>query len=240
MNVIALNGSPRKNNGNTALILNPFIEGMMKAGADVERYYVDDLKIFPCHGDLACWTKTPGICPLDDDMMWLNPQIAEADILVLASPVYCDGFTGPMKTLMDRMVANASPFMELREGHSRHQKHSGSMTGKIALVSNCGLWEMDNFDVIVAHAKAFCRNANAEFAGALLRPHGEAMEWRVEMGLPVYDILDAAREAGREIVKDGRISGETSSKVSRELIPRDTYMRKANQVFEKMLKERTK
>jgi len=41
-------------------------------------------------------------------------------------------------------------------------------------------------------------------------------------------------------VKDGRISGETSSNVSRELIPRDVYIQKANQMFEKMLKERTK
>ena len=187
-----------------------------------------------------CWTKTPGICPLDDDMMWLNPEIAEADILVLASPVYSDGFTGPMKTLMDRMVPNALPFMELHEGHSRHQMWNGSMKWKIALISNCGLWEMDNFDVIIAHTKAFCRNVNAEFAGALLRPHGEAMKGVIEMGLPIYDILDAARDAGRQIVKDGRISEETSSKVSRELIPRDVYIQKANETFEKMLKERTK
>lgn len=240
MNVIALNGSPRKNNGDTALILNPFIEGMIEEGADVELHHVDDLKIYPCHGDFACWTKTPGICPLDDDMNWLNPQIAEDDLLVLASPVYCDGFAGPMKTLMDRMIPNVLPFMELREGHSRRQLCSGSMIGKIALVSSCSLWEMDNFDAILAQTKAFCRNANAEFAGALLRPHGDAMEWTVEMGLPIYDILDAAREAGRQIVKDGKISGETSSKVSRELIPRDVYIRKANQMFEKMFRERTK
>ena len=240
MNVIALNGSPRKNNGNTSLILNPFIEGMIEAGADVELYYVDDLKIKPCHGDLACWTKTPYICPLDDDMAWLNPEIAEADILVLASPVYCDGFTGPMKMLMDRMMPNVLPFMELREGHTRHQMCSGSTSRKIALVSNCGLWEMDNFNVIVAHTKAFCRNANAEFAGALLRPHGEAMKRVIEMDLPIYDILDAAREAGRQVVKDGRISEETSSKVSRELISRDVYIQKANEMFEKMLKDRTK
>ena len=32
MKVIVLNASPRKNNGNTALILNPFIEGMKDAG----------------------------------------------------------------------------------------------------------------------------------------------------------------------------------------------------------------
>ena len=238
MKVIAFNASPRKNNGNTALILNPFLEGMKELGADIEVYQVYDLKINPCHGDFACWTKTPGICPQDDDMKCIIPKVSEADITVLASPVYCDGFTGPVKMLLDRTVPSALPFMELRGGHVRHPKRSGNKKGKIALVSNCGLWEMDNFDSIVAHTRAFCRNANAEFAGALLRPHGEAMKGMMEMGVPINDIFEAAREAGRQIVRDGRISEETSGKVSRELVPRDFYVQAANQMFERMLKDR--
>ena len=39
-------------------------------------------------------------------------------------------------------------------------------------------------------------------------------------------------------MRDGRISKETSSEVSRELVPRDFYMQAANQLFEKMLKDR--
>jgi hypothetical protein len=96
---------------------------------------------------------------------------------------------------------------------------------------------MDNFDVMVAHTKAYCRNANAEFAGALLRPHGEAMKGTMERGISINDIFEAAREAGRQVIRDGKISEETSSKVSRELIPRDLYMQIANQTFENMLKK---
>ena len=36
MKVIAFNSSPRMDKGNTALILNPFLEGMREAGAEVE------------------------------------------------------------------------------------------------------------------------------------------------------------------------------------------------------------
>lgn len=43
---------------------------------------------------------------------------------------------------------------------------------KMVLVSNCGFWEMDNFDPLLVHLKALCRNAEAEFVGALLRLHG--------------------------------------------------------------------
>jgi multimeric flavodoxin WrbA len=39
MKVLAINSSPRMGRGNTALILNPFLEGMKGAGAEVELFY---------------------------------------------------------------------------------------------------------------------------------------------------------------------------------------------------------
>jgi multimeric flavodoxin WrbA len=42
-----------------------------------------------------------------------------ADIVVLASPVYCNGVTGPMKMLMDRMIP-VLPIFEIWDGHTRH------------------------------------------------------------------------------------------------------------------------
>jgi multimeric flavodoxin WrbA len=93
---------------------------MREAGADVELLYTSDLKINPCHGDFSCWTKTPGICGQKDDMFMINEKMRQAEVLVLASPVYCDGVTGPMKLLMDRTVPQAQPFFELRDDHTRH------------------------------------------------------------------------------------------------------------------------
>jgi len=37
-------------------------------------------------------------------MQMLLPKITEADALVLATPVYVDGVTGPMKNLLDRII----------------------------------------------------------------------------------------------------------------------------------------
>lgn len=39
MKILAINSSPKMGNGNTALILDPFLEGMREAGAEVELYY---------------------------------------------------------------------------------------------------------------------------------------------------------------------------------------------------------
>ncbi len=41
--------------------------------------------------------KTTGKCFQDDDMEWLLPKVGQADILLFALPLYCDGVTGPMK-----------------------------------------------------------------------------------------------------------------------------------------------
>jgi multimeric flavodoxin WrbA len=83
MKVLAINSSPKRDKGNTALILNPFLDGMREAGADVELLYTSDLRINPCHGDFSCWTKTPGICGQKDDMNMINEKMRQAEVLVL-------------------------------------------------------------------------------------------------------------------------------------------------------------
>jgi multimeric flavodoxin WrbA len=171
-------------------------------------------------------------------MSWLAPKIAEADSLILASPVYCDGITGPMKTLMDRLIPGAEPFFEIREGHIRHpHRQKENRSKKMILVSNCGFWETDNFDPLLVHMKAYSKNAGVEFAGALLRPHGPVFKQMIEMGAPVKDVLEAAKDVGRQIINDGSMSPETLGIVSRELIPKEMYMHFANQHFHEVLKK---
>jgi multimeric flavodoxin WrbA len=221
--------------GNTALILGPFLDGMKEAGAEVELFYTKKLKIGPCQGELNCWLKTPGKCFQKDDMAMLLPKMGEADIWVFATPVCVDGGTGQMKKVMDRGVPMVQPFFELREGHCRHPLREGTRDGKIVLVSTCGFWEMDNFDPLLVHMKAFCRNTGREFSGALLRPHGPALGAMMKMGEPVRDVLEAAKEAGRQLVTEGGISPETLSIVSRELLPLEVYVQRANQHFQHAL-----
>ncbi len=237
MKVLAINSSPRMDKGNTALILNPFLEGMKEGGAEVELFYTRKLNINPCTGEFNCWLKTPGKCYQNDDMNILYPKIAEADVMVFATPVYVDGVTGPMKNFIDRLLPRIHPFFELRDDHCRHPVRGETKTLKFVLVSNCGFWEKDNFDPLIVHMKAVCKNLSAEFSGALLRPHGEAMPGMLEMGAPIGDIFEAAKEVGRQLVKEGEMSQETLDIVSRELLPRDMYVHIVNQYFQQCLDE---
>ncbi len=228
MNILAINSSSNKDKGNTAVVLDPFLEGIEEEGAEVEIYYINDLNIQPCMGEVSCWMKTPGKCILDDDMSWLAPKAIKADILVLATPVYCDGINTHMQMFLERLLPRAMPSIELREGHTRHP-HREITHGKLVLVSSCGLWELDNFDAMLSHIKAYCRNADLEFAGALLRPHALFLKRMLEQGAPVKDVIETARESGRQLVKEGKISENMQDIVSRPLVSKDMFMQVFNQ-----------
>lgn len=232
---LAINSSPGMEKSNTAVILNPFLDGMKEAGAEVEVLYTRKLDIKPCLGCFNCWLKTPGQCVQKDDMETVRPKMNEADVWVLATPLYVDGMNGPLKNLLDRIIPGAQPFFEMRDDHIRHPGRGESRPRKTVLVSNCGFWELDNFDALVVHVKAICKNTGNEFSGALLRPHGPAVKPMLEIGGLVEDVVEAAREAGRQLVRDGEISPQTLSTVSRDLMPREDYFQQANQSFQQSL-----
>jgi multimeric flavodoxin WrbA len=99
---VAINGSPRMEKGNTALILTPFIQGMMDAGAGVELLYASRLEVKPCScGVMYCWDELPGECCIQDDMQSLYPRLKQADVLVLATPVYIP-LPGAMQNVLNR------------------------------------------------------------------------------------------------------------------------------------------
>ncbi len=239
MKILAINGSPNLH-GVTMSLVNPFLEGAREAGAETELIHIKKLKINPCLGCLNCWFVTPGQCSQKDDMRALYPKLREADIWVLASPLYIGGVSGPIKMFLDRFLPLVLPFITRRNGRDRHPLRSGGKHGGIVLVSSCGLWGMENFDPMVAHIKEVCEHASRYFAGALLRPHGPALPELMESKLLSYrahNVFAAAREAGRQVALTGIIPDETAMAVSRNLLPRILYNMIVNKNFKRMLKK---
>lgn len=228
MKVLAINGSPRMNESNTSLILNPFLEGMTEEGAKVDLLYTRMLKINPCEGERYCSLKKPGECFQQDEMPAILSKLRRADVWVFATPVYWGGMTGPMKNLVDRMVPLLQPPSGPRDSQRGQSPAEGSRRGKVVLVSNCGWWQMSIFDLLTAHMRGFCRGVGRVFAGALLRPHGPVLRSMTETGAPVDDVLEAAKEAGRQLVRDDEMSKETLDIVSRELVSQETFLQYVN------------
>ena len=221
MNVLVINGSPRKERAHTGHLVSLFVEGMKDCGANVDFVYPRDLEIGDCRGCFTCWTSTPGICIQKDDMAEVLDKIANADILVLATPVYVDGMTGLLKTLVDRTIPLLHGRFEIREDHCRHPPRDYFKKGKVVLLSVAGFTEMDNFTPLITHVKAICKNMNREYSGAVLRPVAWVLSGAKEQGVEIDDIYEAVKEAGRELISNGSMKDKTLATISREAVPRD-------------------
>lgn len=106
-NILIVIGSPRKK-GNSALLAMQVEAGAKAAGAQVESFYLQDLKIQPCTACEACRDRIETDCILEDDMKVLLPKIRRADALVIASPIYWFTVSAQTKLFMDRWYALGS------------------------------------------------------------------------------------------------------------------------------------
>ena len=210
------------------MILGPFIIGMKDQGAEVEVFFLKDLRLALSEGDLSPWLKRKGKRARKDDMEILRPKLEEADVWVFATPVYCDGMCAQMENVLDRMTALTPPFLAARDGRSRKQAQRPK-SGKFVLIATSTGWELDTFAPLLAHVRAYCANTSREFAGALLRPHSAALTWLLDRGLPAADVFEAAYQAGRGTVTSGLIAEATSEIVSRQLVQLDLYVELFNQ-----------
>lgn len=105
MKVCIINGSPRRN-GNTAELLKPFRERLLQLGAEIDDIFLKDYKVRPCLGCYACQNVSGEYgCVQKDDAEAVWMRTGEADLLVLATPIYSWYCTAEMKALMDRHYA---------------------------------------------------------------------------------------------------------------------------------------
>jgi multimeric flavodoxin WrbA len=102
MKILGIYGSPRRG-GNTDLLLKELLRGCKGEGAEVEEVFLRDLKISPCLEIYAC--KKDGQCPINDDMKPLYQKLIDADVLVVASPIFFYAVGAHLKAAIDRCQA---------------------------------------------------------------------------------------------------------------------------------------
>jgi multimeric flavodoxin WrbA len=205
------------------MVLDPFIEGMMGAGSQVELFYASRLKVKPCAcGTLYCWTQMPGECCIKDEMQLLYPKLKEAEVLVLATPVYIP-LPGAMQDIINRLCPLLDPVLEFRRGRTRAVFRKGVRIRAIVLVSTGGWWEKGNFGTLVRIVKELAEDTSVKFVGAVLRPHVDSMRRGGELTQDGRAVLNAVRRAGSELVRNGVMRQETLATISRPLISRAKF-----------------
>lgn len=100
--VLVLSGSPRKG-GNSDLLCDQFVRGAEEAGHQVEKIRVAEKNVGYCRGCYGC--EKTGQCVLKDDMAEILEKMIQAEVLVLASPVYFYSIDAQLKAVIDRTVA---------------------------------------------------------------------------------------------------------------------------------------
>jgi len=227
--VLAINGSARMEKGHTQKILSVFIEGMKEANATVETIFAKRFKIRPCLGDFQCWYDKVGKCIQNDDMEKLYPKFREADILVLAIPIYFP-LPGEIQNLLNRLMPLVEPILEFRDGRTRAKFHDDVKISKIVLVSTGGWWEKDNMAILVHFVEHMAKDANVEFTGAVLRPHAFRLN---ENKKKEEEVLNAAKSAGAQLVTEGKMSPDTLETISQPLVPEKDLRERYNKMYQR-------
>ena len=103
MKVLIVGSSPRKE-GNSDVLCDRFARGASESGHEVEKIMLRDKKISPCNACYACMeTHTYAI---KDNMADIFPKPQNAEVILLASPVYFYSVSAQMKALIDRCLVD--------------------------------------------------------------------------------------------------------------------------------------
>jgi multimeric flavodoxin WrbA len=112
MKIVAVLGSPRPQ-GNSSTLARAFLKAAGERGAEITEYLLSRLDFQGCQGCGACKSKRQ-TCILEDDLAPVLNAVKEADVLVLASPVYFGDLSGQMKCFFDRTYSFINPDFSCR------------------------------------------------------------------------------------------------------------------------------
>lgn len=148
--IVVITGSPHRN-GTSALLADNFIKGAQTKGYSVFRFNAAFEDIHPCQACNSCGCS--GACILDDAIeKELMPQLLQADIIALITPLYYYGMSAQLKTVVDRMYSH------LRELHNKKSL-------LLATAYNSADW---TFDALVDHYKSLTEYMHWQELGTVL------------------------------------------------------------------------
>jgi len=110
MKVVVLHGTARRG-GDSDTLVDRFLAGMGGPEEhEIRHFHAIDMNIAHCRSCGACgFEEGTGVCVIRDDMQDVYPAFSEADVVILAAPMFWGYMTSQLKTLLDRLEAIASP-----------------------------------------------------------------------------------------------------------------------------------
>lgn len=148
--IVVVTGSPHRN-GTSALLADNFIKGAQSKGHTVFRFNAAFEDIHPCQACNACGRNGP--CVLNDAIeKKLMPQLLQADIIALITPLYYYGMSAQLKTVVDRFYS-----------HLRELQNKKSLL--LATAYNSADW---TFDALTDHYRSLVEYMHWQELGTVL------------------------------------------------------------------------
>ena len=155
MNVIAINGSPRKN-GNSAAMLDAAVKGALENGVACECVDLFDLEYKGCVSCFGCKKlggESFGKCAQRDALTPVLDKILSADVLLLAMPVYFGEAPGAVRNLLERLWFPGQQYARnYRSAYPRRIKVGLIYTMNApteAMFKNMITWHVQNFTMLL-------------------------------------------------------------------------------------------
>ena len=175
MRIVVMNGSPRPN-GNTEMMAKEFIRGAEEAGHETELINLRGKKITGCLGCQYCFSHD-GVCVQKDDMKEILASLDQADMMVIASPIYWFDITSQLKAVIDRFYAKGM---------------NGFAFNRVALLLDA---DSDHvFDAAVSQYRQMCNYLNWKNMGIITAPNLEKLG-----GIAQSPALKDAYELGKSL-----------------------------------------
>lgn len=114
---VCLLGSPRRD-GNSDILAQRFCDRAISHGADVEQFALSELTYNGCQNHFRCKQDLKH-CVQQDELTPVLDAVSQAQVLVLASPVYFTNVTGVLKLAIDRFFSFFVPDYPTADKKSR-------------------------------------------------------------------------------------------------------------------------
>jgi hypothetical protein len=95
-------------------------DALEAAGWTVTPWTLRDEKIAYCLGCFECWTKTPGLCRIDDAGRDVAANVIGSDLTIYLTPITFGGYSSELKKAVDRIICLISPFFTRIDGEVHH------------------------------------------------------------------------------------------------------------------------
>lgn len=215
MNILVLNGSPKKEHSDTMHLTRAFLEGMGEQAEIINAY---EKNVKPCLGCFGCWQKDG--CVQKDDMTGeIFDKIMAADLVIWSMPLYFFAMPAQLKLIMDRLLPVTTRTQATAEdGHTYHPtKHD--VSGKTVLIAGSGFPDLsNNFEALAFQF----RRSFGEDTPMILTPESPLLN--IAQADPVTKpYLELVRQAGREYAKDGHFSKATQQALAVPMLDPDEY-----------------